>query len=59
MTISEISWPNLLARPLWNDYQGMFEQQFSGLFSAANFIFGIYYSTHTKENDWQDFCFIF
>ena len=37
----------------------MFELQFLSLFSTANFIFDIYYSTHTKEKDWQGFPFHF
>ena len=37
----------------------MFEQQFLSLFSLANFIFDICYSTHTKEKDWQGFPFHF
>ena len=37
----------------------MFELQFLSLFSTANFIFDIYYSTHTKEKDWQGFLFHF
>ena len=37
----------------------MFELQFLSLFSLANFIFDIYYSTHTKEKDWQGFPFHF
>ena len=37
----------------------MFELQFLSLFSRANFIFDIYYSTHTQEKDWQNFPFHF
>ena len=37
----------------------MFELQFLSLFSTANFIFDIYYSTHTKEKDWRGFPFHF
>ena len=37
----------------------MFELQFLLLFSTANFIFDNYYSTHTKEKDWQGFPFHF
>ena len=37
----------------------MFELQFLSLFSSANFIFDIYYGTHTQEKDWQGFPFRF
>ena len=37
----------------------MFELRFLSLFSLANFIFDIYYSTHTQEKDWQGFPFHF
>ena len=37
----------------------MFELQFLSLFSPANFIFDIYYGTHTQEKDWQGFPFRF
>ena len=37
----------------------MFELQFLSLFSLANFIFDINYSTHTQGKDWQGFRFHF
>ena len=69
--VMEISQPNLLAVPTPKIVQWcfswkkkwwpmkMFELQFLSLFSTANFIFDIYYSTHTKEKDWQGFPFHF
>ena len=47
----------LLKKNVWR--RKTFEQQFLSLFSPANFIFDIYFSTHTKEKDWQGFPFQF
>ena len=69
--VLEISQASLLAAPTQEIVQWclswrkkwwpmkMFELQFLSLFSTANFIFDIYYSTHTKEKDWQGFPFHF